>query len=31
MSEHGGNVLETGLQLGIAPELLLDLARTSIR
>lgn len=24
MSEHGGNVLETGLQLGIAPELLLD-------
>jgi threonine-phosphate decarboxylase len=24
MSEHGGNVLETGLQLGIDPELLLD-------
>lgn len=24
MSEHGGNVLETGLQLGIDPELLVD-------
>jgi len=24
MSEHGGNVVETGLQLGIDPELLLD-------